>query len=66
MRGDGDLLPSYKLYKLDPVSGQRRPGEWLDAANDEEALARARQLAKAAKCELWLQSRLVGVLARET
>lgn len=57
-------LPSYRLFKLDPTSGQRQPGEWLDAADDDSALQQAKQVAKTAKCELWLSDRLVGVIAR--
>jgi hypothetical protein len=46
------------------VSGQRGPGEWLDAAHDDEAIGRARERAGDCKCEVWLQDRLVGVLVR--
>ena len=59
-------MPSYRIFKLDSDTGQREPGEWLDAADDSEALAVARELAKGARYEVWLQSRLVGILASES
>lgn len=55
-------LPSYRLFRLDPANGQRRPGEWLDAVDDDDALERARGLSADARCEVWLQARLVGIL----
>ena len=58
-------LPSYKLYKLDPVSEQREPAEWLDAADDDDAIKCARELARQSKCEIWLQDRLVSILVYE-
>ena len=56
-------MPSYRFFKLDPASKQRAPGEWIEAADDDQALARARYLATGSKCEVWLQNRLVGIVA---
>ena len=57
-------MPSYRLFKIDPASGHRDPGEWLDAPDDDAALLQAKQVAKSAKCELWLSDRLIGVIVR--
>ena len=59
-------MPSYRIYKLDSKSGQRRPGEWLDAADDGEAIELARELSHEARCEVWLQTKLVGIIASES
>ena len=55
-------LPSYRLFNLNPESGKRDPGEWLDAADDGEALKRAGELASQGRCEVWLQTKLVGIV----
>lgn len=57
-------MPSYRLFTLDPQNG-RMPGEWLEASDDDQALKLARELAGGARCEIWLQRRLVGLLARQ-
>jgi len=55
-------LPSYRLFRLDPDNGQRRPGEWLEAPDDDAALKGARDMTTGSRCEVWLQTRLVGIL----
>jgi hypothetical protein len=56
----GTVVASYRLYCLDGA-GHIDLAEWLEAKNDAQALARARELKDGAlKCELWLGNRLVG------
>ena len=52
-------MPSYRYFRLE--DGRRDIGEWLEAANDDEALQLARERAGDGKCEVWLQRRLIGV-----
>lgn len=59
-------LPSYRLFKMDPQSGRRGPGEWIEAADDDDALRLARDVVPAIKCEVWLQTRLVGIVRRDS
>ena len=56
-------MPSYRLFKIDTDSRKRAPGEWLEAAHDDEALNMARKLSAGGKCEVWIRERLVGVVA---
>lgn len=55
-------MPSYRLFKIDTDSRKRAPGEWLEAAHDDEALKMARDLAAGVKCEVWIRERLVGIV----
>lgn len=48
---------------MHPESGQRLPGDWIDATGDDEAMRLVRDLKTGAKCEVWLQTRLVGIVA---
>lgn len=48
---------------MHPESGQRLPGDWIDATGDDEAMRLVRDLRTGAKCEVWLQTRLVGIVA---
>ena len=57
-------MPSYRIYKLDSETGQRAPGEWLDAADDDEAIRLAHELGGDVRCEIWLTTRLVAIVAR--
>jgi hypothetical protein len=59
-------MPSYRIFKLRTGDGRREPGEWLEAADDDEALrlARERERDRDARLEVWLQDRLVGIAAR--
>ena len=58
-------MPSYRIFKLHSETGQREPGEWLDAADDDKAIELARELPKGARYEVWIQSKLVGIVANE-
>ena len=57
-------MPSYRIYKQNSATGQREPGEWLDAAHDDEAIELARQLSRNERCEVWLETKLVGIVQR--
>ncbi|HJS40368.1 MAG TPA: hypothetical protein VJ763_03100 [Sphingomicrobium sp.] len=57
-------MPSYRIFKLNPDTGKREPGEWLEAADDDDALRLTGLLAADAKCEVWLQNKLVGIAYR--
>ena len=54
----GGTLPTFRLYRLDGA-GRITTAEWLDAADDEEARAKARSVGDSARFELWDRSRLV-------
>ena len=56
-------MPSYRIFRLRARDGRREPGEWLEAAHDDDALRLARELANETKVEVWLQNRLVGIAA---
>lgn len=58
-------MPSYRIYKLTSETGQREPGEWLDAAHDDEAIELAGKLTANVRCEVWLKTRLVAILAAD-
>ncbi|MEO5640694.1 MAG: hypothetical protein ABIQ98_02890 [Sphingomicrobium sp.] len=51
-------MPSYRLYCLDRA-GKITSAEWIEAENDDAALAAARALGKPAPCELWLRNRMI-------
>lgn len=52
---------TYRIYTMDPV---RRivAADWLEAAGDADAIARARTLGFGAKGEIWDGDRLVAKL----
>jgi hypothetical protein len=52
-------MPTYRLYKLDEA-GKFAAGEGLDAADDDEAMKKARAAGHAFACEVWLARRLIG------
>jgi hypothetical protein len=55
-------MRDYRLYCLD-AKGSIHHAEWIEAAGDEEAVAKARELKKnAVKCEVWERHRLVAAL----
>ena len=57
-------MPDYRLYCLDGA-GRISLAEWIDAADDQAAIAKARELHGAAlKCEIWQGQRLVAALDR--
>lgn len=55
-------MPSYRYFKFEPNDRHRLPGEWVDAHDDDQAMALVRQLAGDSRCEVWLKNKLVGVV----
>lgn len=51
-------LANYRLYCLD-LHGKIATAEWIEAADDDSAVAAVRALAKPSDCELWLRNRLI-------
>jgi hypothetical protein len=60
----GAVMPTYRLYCLDGA-GKMANAEWIDAASDEDAFTKARGKKLSFPCELWEQSRFVGVVAAQ-
>ncbi|HEX2802856.1 MAG TPA: hypothetical protein VHN55_02570 [Sphingomicrobium sp.] len=58
-RGRVLALPGYRHYRLDGA-GKINRAEWLDAPNDEEAIAQVRKLRLGAPSEIWNGNRLVA------
>lgn len=56
-------MPAYRLYCLH--KGKITKGDWLDAADDPEALAAARTHSPGIDCELWLGGRLIAQIPAE-
>ena len=55
----GDFaLNNYRVYRLDGA-GKIIAAEWIEAAEDSDALREAHALASGASFELWLKARLV-------
>lgn len=52
-------MAKYIVYCLDQA-GRFERAEWIDAANDAEALAAARAMDLPNGCEVWLKDRMVG------
>jgi len=52
-------MPEYRLYCLDGA-GKFTKAHEISAADDEDALARAKAMKLPVKCELWLRDRLVA------
>ena len=56
------MSAKYRLYCLD-AGGQIGMAEWIDAADDEDAVRQAQTLKQdAQKCEVWDGNRLVARL----
>jgi hypothetical protein len=56
---------AYRLYCLDGA-GKIDLADWIEAADDERAIAKARKMKNgAAKCEVWQGQRLVTTLRTE-
>lgn len=53
------VVGDYRLYRLDE-SGRIVSAEWIEAADDEQALVKARDLCHGALHELWDHHRLVA------
>jgi hypothetical protein len=55
-------MSEYRLYCLDGA-GKIGFADWIEAADDEEAIAKARVLKEnVVKCEVWQRHRLVATL----
>jgi hypothetical protein len=53
-------MSDYRLYCLDGA-GRISLAEWIEAADDEAAIAKVRELHRQAlKCEIWQGQRLVA------
>jgi hypothetical protein len=53
------IAANYIVYVLDGA-GKIRRAEWIEAASDQQALARARPLAEIGGCEVWQRDRRIG------
>jgi hypothetical protein len=53
------VLPSYRLYCLDGA-GKITTAEWLDAADDADAIRQAQERKLGVASEIWDRSRLVA------
>jgi hypothetical protein len=55
-------MADYRLYSLDG-EGRINLADWIKADNDEQAIARARQLKLGArKCEIWKRNKLIATI----
>jgi hypothetical protein len=52
-------LFNYRLYRLDGA-GKISGAEWVQAADDEEARAKAQERITSGTCEIWDRHRLVA------
>jgi hypothetical protein len=56
---------AYRLYCLDGA-GKIDLADWIEAADDQQAVAKARQMKNGfAKCEVWQRQRLVARLGSQ-
>jgi hypothetical protein len=55
---------TYRLYRFD-AANMVVTADWIEAASDEEAIAKAEAACAAAKCELWDGDRLVAQIEPE-
>lgn len=54
-------MANYRIYCYDGA-GKLWVADAIEAATDAEALAEARTMGVAIKCEVWLRDRLVGTI----
>jgi hypothetical protein len=54
-------MPNYRVYCYDGA-GKLWVADWVEAADDDAALAAARAMKVAVKCEVWERDRLVGAV----
>ena len=52
------VLASYRLYRLDGA-GKIASAEWIEAADDEDAVVKARARAVDGPAEVWARNRMV-------
>jgi hypothetical protein len=55
-------MPDYKVYCIDGAGKAAQSG-WIDAKNDDEALAFVRARRLSGRCEVWDGNRLVADVA---
>jgi hypothetical protein len=55
-------MSEYRLYRVDGA-GRILSAEWLEAADDDSAVAEARTCAEGTRCEIWQRDRLVARLS---
>jgi hypothetical protein len=60
-RRSGERMPSYRVYCYDGA-GKLWVADSIEAADDAAALAEARAMKVAIKCEVWERDRLVGTV----
>ncbi len=53
------MVPSYRLYCLDGA-GKIATAEWLEAADQEDAVRKVRERKLGLTCELWHRNRLLA------
>lgn len=58
------MVPSYRLYCLDGA-GKIATAEWIEAANEEEAVRKVRERKIGLTCELWHRNRLLARIDAE-
>ena len=54
-------MPNYRVYCYDGA-GKLWVADSIEAASDDEAMAEARTMKVAIKCEVWERDRLVGTV----
>ncbi len=54
-------MPNYRVYCYDGAD-KLWVADWVEAADDEAAMAAARAMKVAVKCEVWLRDRMVGTI----
>ena len=60
--GSGEPMAQYRIYCLDGA-GRIEMADWIEAADDKEAVKQAHDLKlHALKCEIWQEDRLVAKL----
>ena len=57
-------VAEYRLYGLDGVN-KVASGEWIDADDDQTAIAAAKQMMDGHDCELWQGKRFVARIPRK-
>ena len=59
--GGGEPMGNYRVYCYDGA-GKLWVADWIEAASDAAAMAEARTMQIAVKCEVWQRDRLVGTI----
>ena len=54
---------TYRLYRLDPLSGEIRSVEDVTAFSDDEAIGHALEQAHAGRIELWHEGRKLAAIS---